>query len=1383
METKEIHWEGESRWDKLLEYLPVLIFESNLENEILYTSKNVYELLGYRPEEMLGKDAVAFFHPDDRKRLLKNVRRKLKDNGINNSKYRIRKKNGRYITVAFRSVPVFENGIPTGLMGIGIDVTLTEKLEKKLADSEMRYRSLFTHAPLGIYRTTPDGKIVVANDALIKMMGYGSLKELKKINLEKGTHQTGFVRSLFKEKLEKEGKVSGFETQWTRKDGTRIWVRENAILIKNKKGQPVFYDGVVEDISFRKKAESLLLRQQALLNISQQMAAMGSWEEDLADGTVLWSDQEYDIFELPQGTPVDEKLFFNYVHPDDRPLLRKRMELLSCKASKIELEYRLVVNGKIKWIRSVMDARCNEKGEALLLYGMDMDITPQKEQQIRLEKERQLLKKTQELGRIGSWELDVKTKTVQASDVVIDLYGLPPKASYTLSDFTRRIHPDDLKDRGMAKGNWRVLKEGSYHSTYRLLVNGKVIWVNAAGEVIFDEQGKASTVLAAVQDITWQKEKETRLKHLEQEKQAIIQAIPDMIFLFNRQGVYLDFIPGIDIRPLIPPEKFLGKNILEVLPPGIATKHLKTLQKAFDTGNVQVSEYVLKDTDGHPKFFEARFSPVNRERAVVIVRDVTRREKALASLRVSNENLLLYLRALEESPASVVITDAEGNIAYVNKKFTQNTGFSPEEVLGKNARILKSGHESPAFYHRLWDTIRSGKTWKGEYVNRKKGGKTFWEAATINPIFNTKGEITHFVQVSEDITERKKAEASIKQLAAIVASSDAIIIGKTLDGIITSWNKGAEKVYGYKAREVIGLPINIIVPGELKNELVSFSRRIKAGQKVDKFETRRIRKDGTLVEVSLSLSGIKDENGELTGISVVGFDITREKQLERELIAEKEIAEKATRTKSLFLANMSHEIRTPLNAIIGFSEILSKRLKDPILKEYVESMHRSGEALLNLINDLLDLSKAEAGKMAFYNQSIDVRYLVHDIESIFRLKAQQKQLEFRVKVAEDVPHNLFLDEMKIRQILLNLTSNAIKFTKKGSVEITIKSNHLDASHADLVIEVRDTGTGIPKTSHKKIFQLFEQQDAAISKHYGGTGLGLAIIQQIVSQMQGRIDVVSEVGKGSLFRVVLPGISLSEKPPAEKTAVIPEDIHFKPADILVVDDTLNNRIVMKAVLEDYPFNILEAANGKEALDILKENKVDLIFMDIRMPVMDGLQATEIIRSHTEWSHIPIVALTASATEFEENKFTRKGFDNYLRKPATLSEILSVLMQYLKYEATTKEKKIPFTVSKGMLEHYVEIEKVMLSEILPLREQLLGIRPREEVKKLALLLIDLGERYEAEELVRYGEKLLVANKNFLLEKEKQLIDGLPDFTGQLKKYYHEYQRRKEHEDPYR
>jgi len=1364
----------DSRWKKLIEHLPVMIFESNLSNEITYASENVFETLGYSHDELVGKKGVDLFHPADRERLLQNIWMKLEGKIPENTKYSIRKKNGEYIVATFRSVPVIKEGKTVGIIGAAFDISDTEKLDKELSDSEIRYRSLFENATLGIYRSTPDGKIIVANTALIRIFGYDSLEDLKKASLEKQNELTGFGQKSFKKRLEKEGKIIGLETVWTRKDGTKIWLRESATLIKDEEGNPLYYDVVIEDITFRKNTEALIRKQQNLLNISQQMANMGSWEEDLITGTTLWSREEYDLFELPEGTPANETLLFSKVHPEDSHLLQNRMEILKSKAGKMEVEYRLLLKDKVKWIRSVMSSHADEKGKVVQLYGIDMDITTKKKQQLQLERESCMLKKSQELGRIGTWELNLKTKNVKASEILIDLLGLPRKEHYSLTDFTQRIHPDDIKEHGLAKEDWNLLKKDAFNSTYRLLINGKVIWVNTVGEVVEDKSGEPQSVIIAVQDITWQKDKELLLDQLEQERAAILRAIPDMIFVFDREGVYRDFKPSTGVQPTLPPEQFPGKKITEAFPDEIAQKHLSLLQKAFATGQAQTFNYNLK-LNGKIKYFEARISPVNHDRAVVIVRDVTRRESAQKSLQKSNENLKLYSRALEESPVSVIITDAHGNIEYVNKSFTKNTGYLPEEVLGKNSRVLKSGLQDRDFYHRLWRTLLSGKIWQGVYANRKKDGGICWESATISPIYNQKQEISHFIQVSEDITEKKKVMESVQKMAAIVDSSDAIIIGKTLSGLISSWNRGAEKTYGYKAEEVIGLPINIIVPTDLKKELTRFTSRIKAGERVEHFETRRICKDGTEVEVSLSLSGIKNEKGELTGIAVVGQDISRQKQLERELVAEKEKAEEATRTKSLFLANMSHEIRTPLNAILGFSEILSKRLKDPVQKEYAASMHNSGKALLHLINDLLDLSKAEAGKLEFHRQSIDVRYLVHDIESIFRLKAQQKQLEFRMNIAKNVPRSLLLDELKIRQILLNLTSNAVKFTEKGFVEISIKAEHVNKDTADLILEVRDSGKGIPAKYHKKIFKLFEQQNTAISKQYGGTGLGLAITQQIVTQMQGRIDLESEEGKGSLFRVYLPAISLTEVPPikkAPKEMITPQGVLFEPATILIVDDTFNNRFVLKATFEEYPFRTLEAENGMQAIEHLENNKVDLVFMDIRMPVMDGLEAVEKIRARQEWSHIPIVALTASTTEFEENKFLQKGFNTYLRKPATLVEIITVLTQYLKHESVRKPKDAEFVeVSPGTIEHFSEILHIIESKIIPFQQKLTGIRPREEVNKLAGRLINLGKQYKAEEILLYGENLLLASKNFLLEKEKYLIDNLPKFVEHIKKSYNE------------
>ena len=1105
-----------NHWKELVDLLPVMIFESDLANEIIYTSENVNETLGYRPDELIGKSGFELFHPEDKQYLLQNIRKKLEGKMLKPAKYRIRKKNGEYITAVFRAVPVMKDGKQVGM-------------------------------------------IVAA-----------------------------------------------------------------------------------------------------------------------------------------------------------------------------------------------------------------IDITAQEEKQLQLEKESYLLRKSQELGRIGTWELNLKTKQVKASEVLIKLYGLPQKAHYTIEDFTQRIHPEDMKERGMAWDDRSVLKRGTFNSTYRLLVNGKVVWINAVGEVMYDEKGDPLSIIAAVQDITQQKLAEIELKELEQQKAAILNAIPDMIFVIDKEGVYQDYVAGVDIQSIVSPEQFLGKKITEVMPSEVAKEHLTLLQKAFATGNIQIAGYQL-EVNGETSHFEARISPVDDNKAVVVVRDVTQRENDRKALLETNENLKLYYKAMDESPASVVITDAQANIQYVNHHFTKITGYLPEEAIGQNTRILKSGFQDSSFYQDLWKTILSGKTWRGEFHNKKKNGELFWEAASINPIYNQENEITHFVAIKEDITQKKKDMQTVREMASIVDSSDAIIIGKTMDGIIRTWNRGAEHVYGYKAEEVIGLPINIIVPHALKNELETITNKIKAGERVENFETHRICKNGKEVEVSLSLSGIKDEKGALTGISVVGQDITRQKQLERELITEKERAEEATRAKSLFLANMSHEIRTPMNAILGFAEILSQRIKDPVQREYLSSMQSSGKALLNLINDLLDFSKAEAGKLELHEQSTDVRYLVHDIESIFRLKARQKNLDFVVEIDKNVPRDMFLDELKIRQVLLNLTGNAIKFTEKGFVKISVRAENIKKHTADLVLEVQDTGKGIPPAYHKKIFRLFEQQDTEISSRYGGTGLGLAITHQIVSQMNGSIGLESEEGKGSLFRVYLPAISLTGVIPTKKVPpkiASSPDVRFEPATILIVDDTLNNRFVLKAAFEEYPFHVLEAENGRQALEQMEKNKVDLVFMDIRMPVMDGMETTKKIRAHEEWSHIPIVALTASSSEFEGKKLERKGFNAYLRKPASLTQIENALRDFLKYSPVVQESETT-VLSEGTLKNFNTLVEELEKKVMPLQKELLGIKPRQKVRAMAQALLDIGQALYSVEVKRYGERLMTANANFQLVKEKELIEQFPQWLEQLKK----------------
>ncbi len=1352
-------------WKEILNHLPVIIFETDITNKLTYLSDNISKILGYGKKDLLGKSAIELFHEEDRKQLLENIKKKLSKNDSEAYHYRIKRKSGTYATVILRSTALWKNGKPTGLLGIGLDISKSEALKKQLADSENRYRSLFINAGIGIYRTTPEGEVITVNPAMLEILGCDSAEELTGRNFIKKQTEAGYSRNEFKSLLEKEGEISGYESVWKRKDGKKIWIRENAVAIKDKTGKTLFYDGTIEDITFQKQADFLLQKQQHLSLISEQMAKLGSWEEDLETGTVIWSPEEYRIFEIPQGTIPSEELFFSKIHPADKQKLMVREKLLSSRSGKIELEYRIIANGKVKWIRSIMDSHRNKKGKVSVLFGVDMDITRQKEQEEQLIRQKNLLEQAQEIGKIGSWELDIKTNKVYASPQLASMYGVKIKDNYSLEDFTKQIYPADIKDRGIARGKWDVLKKGTFDSTYRIVINNNIKWINAKGKVLYSDTGEPLKIIAAVQDITRQKQNEEELKNLERQKTALLNAIPDMILLVDKEGIILDYIEGKDVK-----EKrgkaIIGKKLIEIYPYKEARRRQAILQESITKG-VIFSEILTMQFKENTRHFEVNISPVDDNKAVVSVRDVTVKEDTHREILKYNEQLMVYAKALEESPVSIVITDAKATIEYVNKHITKDTGYSAEELIGKYTRIFKSGYHDNNFYAELWETLLSGKTWKGEFFNKKKNGELYWESALISPIKNKSGNIIHFVAVKEDITRRKKEYLLLQERAAIVNSSNAIILSKDLNGIITSWNRGAEKVYGYKEEEMIGMPINIIIPPSLKKELNEFTKSIAEGKIIEDFQTKRICKNGKEVAVSLNLTGVKNEKGEITGIAVVGHDITKQKQLEKEITAAKEKAEESTRIKSLFLANISHEIRTPLNAILGFSDILSKRVKDPVERDYVNSMQSSGKALLSLVNDLLDLSKAEAGKMELNLQTTDIRFLVHDIKSIFRLKANRKHLDFKIIIDKDIPKDLFIDELKIRQILLNLTSNAIKFTEKGFVKITVKAINIEEDTTDLILEVKDSGKGIPSQYHKKIFNLFEQEDEEISSRYGGTGLGLSITNQIVTQMHGKIELESEEGKGSTFRVILPNISMTGEKPAKKTfeKEVETPIVYKPATILIVDDTENNRKVLRGFMEDFPFTILEAEDGNIALKKLSENKPDLVFMDIRMPGMDGITAVKKIRENEEWSHLPVVALTASSSEYEGRKLKDKGFTAYLRKPASPKQIEKTLQEFLPFSTKAEEKSAPLTAKTK--ENIEAIYNTLQEKVIPLQKELLGIKPRRQVNELARVIINTGKSLSSEEVKRYGEKLLSANTNFQITKEKELIDNLPFWIEQLKK----------------
>jgi len=386
-----------------------------------------------------------------------------------------------------------------------------------------------------------------------------------------------------------------------------------------------------------------------------------------------------------------------------------------------------------------------------------------------------------------------------------------------------------------------------------------------------------------------------------------------------------------------------------------------------------------------------------------------------------------------------------------------------------------------------------------------------------------------------------------------------------------------------------------------------------------------------------------------------------------ELKVAKNEADESNKMKSEFLANMSHEIRTPMNAIIGFTDILAKEVDDPIHSNYIQSVQNSSKILLTIINDILDLSKVEAGKMPIEYAPTNIYAIAEEIRSVFEQKALTKALYFNVDVEENTPDSLILDEVRIRQILFNLISNALKFTHEGSIDIQIYCETLNDKKINLILKVKDTGIGMDETQQKHMFEAFSQHSEQSTKLYGGTGLGLSIVEKLTHLMNGEVELQSERDEGSIFTITLNDVAISSEK-ASHFNLYAQEVRFEKATILIADDIDLNRQLLQNYFKNEPFTILEAKDGQEAVDIANDEKVDLILMDIKMPNKNGYEAAREIKSFKD---IPIVAITASVISQKENE-QNLIFDDFLHKPIQYEPLIGSLCNFIRCEIRKLDK---------------------------------------------------------------------------------------------------------------
>ncbi len=458
-------------------------------------------------------------------------------------------------------------------------------------------------------------------------------------------------------------------------------------------------------------------------------------------------------------------------------------------------------------------------------------------------------------------------------------------------------------------------------------------------------------------------------------------------------------------------------------------------------------------------------------------------------------------------------------------------------------------------------------------------------------------------------------------------------------------------------------------------------------------------------------------------------------------------AERANQAKSEFLANMSHEIRTPMNAILGFAEILTTKVKNKENQHYLSSIISSGKTLLTLINDILDLSKVEAGKLSLKYSVVDIRLILKDMQSIFSQKVDENNVNFIMNIDSDLPRALLLDETRLRQIFLNIIGNAVKFTESGYIKLAVHiiNPNKDKSKLDLKFCIEDTGIGIADDQKEAIFESFKQHKDQSHSKYGGTGLGLAITKRLVEMMGGKIILESELNKGSTFSVIIHDVDIPSGIKKQKdTSFDSSVIHFDKAKILIVDDISINRMLLKGYLDNYELTLLEAADGKRAIDMAKQFLPDLILMDLKMPVMGGFEAAKILKSHAETQSIPIVIITATVREDIE-KLVPDACDGYLRKPTSKSQVIQVLTRFLSHSIQEKTIETPsennlLPMTPEIMAKLPELITVLEGDVTDLWKNVSAVLNISHIKDFANHLMSLAAEYQYQPMDLWAKELV-------------------------------------------
>ena len=992
----------------------------------------------------------------------------------------------------------------------------------------------------------------------------------------------------------------------------------------------------------------------------------------------------------------------------------------------------------------------------------------------KLEQSESVHKQVEEALRESEWKYRSLASTVDQM-VLVDrnCQVLFANESY-LNQFGNKIgiNNEEFIDLNIS----RVLRE----NIQKVNETGEVRWAEVFGThskkwflgsftPIKESNGEVTAITVVLKDITERKRAEETLQESEEKLRLTVNTIPHVVSIWDMSLHCSYMSPSIQRMLGYTPEEAMALTLDQLVTPESMEIAMKTYQEDLEREqaadspghNLRILELDELHMNGSMIPVESTITFLRDAKGVpvgiiILATDISERKRAEKILRESEEK---YRLLAENSNDVIWTTDTELRYTYYSPAVRKLRGLSPEEAIAKTlAETVTPASLNALFneYKRQLPDIEKGlnPTAVMEIEQYCKDGSTVWVEISMTTMRDDRGILTGYVGVTRDISARKQTQEELKRRNILLSTQQEV----SIDGILVVDENGTMISFNRRFVEIWAIPGEVLesksderalqwILGSLvdPDEFIARVRHLYE----NRTETSRDEiafKDGRIIDrYSAPMLGA---DGKYYGRVWYFRDISERKRVEAELKEAKKAADVSNQSKSIFLANMSHEIRTPMNAILGFAQLMQR---DPDLseqsRERLDIINSSGEHLLALINDILEMSKIEAGRGTFVQSTFDLHSLLNSLEMMFRERTDAKKLRFLSETVGDVPRWVITDEGKLRQVLINLLGNAVKFTEEGGIALRFRAAAEKENTIQLQFEVEDTGPGMTEDEVGRLFQAFEQTGSGIKS--GGTGLGLALSRGFIQIMGGSISVASMIGKGTRLRFEIPVREGKEEqaPPKEvKRRVLRLRTGQSEIRVLVADDRETNRRLLSQLLEAVGFPTREVVNGEEAVRMVHEWKPQVVLMDMTMPVMDGYEATRKIKASPNIKNTVIIAVTASAFEDDKQRVYAAGADGYLAKPFKDADLLESIgrltgAEYLYEEADGSEKASETADDETLIRKSVaalptdlvgqlihSVERADLDQLNDLVGTLLTDHPT-----LAKRMREMATRYEYEALI--------------------------------------------------